>query len=72
MTGQQLEDSQWPVAAGDRSGAVPVLSRVAHDRAHAARALPDPAQGRPVRLLTVTASARPTACRTRPCAASRR
>jgi NAD+ diphosphatase len=55
VTEQQLEDSQWPVAAGDRSGAVPVLSRVAHDRAHAARALPDPAQGRPVRLLTVTA-----------------
>jgi NAD+ diphosphatase len=30
-----------------------VLSRVAHDRAHLARALPDPAQGRPVRVLVV-------------------
>jgi NAD+ diphosphatase len=32
---------------------VPVLSRVAHDRSHLARALPDPAGGRPVRVLTV-------------------
>jgi NAD+ diphosphatase len=32
-----------------------VLSRVAHDRGHALRGLPDPARGRPVRVLTVTA-----------------
>jgi NAD+ diphosphatase len=32
---------------------VPVLSRVAHDRAHLARRLPDPTKGRPVRVLTV-------------------
>jgi NAD+ diphosphatase len=30
-----------------------VLARVAHDRAHLSRALPDPAEGRPVRVLTV-------------------
>ena len=35
------------------SGAVPVLSRSAHDRAHLSRSLPDPAGGRPVRVLTV-------------------
>ena len=33
---------------------VPVLSRVAHDRDHLSRSLPDPARGRPVRVLTVT------------------
>jgi NAD+ diphosphatase len=32
-----------------------VLSRVAHDRAHLARSLPDPTGGRPVRVLTVDA-----------------
>jgi NAD+ diphosphatase len=32
---------------------VPVLSRSAHDRAHAARSLPDPTRGHPVRVLTV-------------------
>jgi NAD+ diphosphatase len=32
---------------------VPLLSRAAHDRDHLARALPDPAQGRPVRVLRV-------------------
>ncbi|HYH26262.1 MAG TPA: NAD(+) diphosphatase [Blastococcus sp.] len=37
--------------AGDR----PVLSRAAHDRAHLLRSLPDPAGGRPVRVLTVDA-----------------
>ncbi|TYP89945.1 NAD(+) diphosphatase [Blastococcus xanthinilyticus] len=31
----------------------PLLSRTAHDRAHLARLLPDPAGGRPVRVLTV-------------------
>ncbi|TFV52331.1 NAD(+) diphosphatase [Blastococcus sp. TF02A-35] len=35
---------------GDRR---PLLSRAAHDRAHLARSLPDPARGRPVRVLTV-------------------
>jgi NAD+ diphosphatase len=35
-------------------GSRPVLARVAHDRAHLSRALPDPAEGRPVRVLTVT------------------
>jgi NAD+ diphosphatase len=35
------------------SGLVPVLARSAHDRAHLARALPDPTGGRPVRVLTV-------------------
>ena len=34
-------------------GSRPVLARVAHDRAHLSRALPDPAEGRPVRVLTV-------------------
>ena len=33
----------------------PVLSRAAHDRAHLSRTLPDPAGGRPVRVLTVDA-----------------
>ena len=50
-----------PPARGDwpedrRAGAttdVPLLSRVAHDRGHLARQLPDPAQGRPVRVLRV-------------------
>jgi NAD+ diphosphatase len=43
----------WPEGTGPSTGDVPVLSRVAHDRAHLARALPDPAGGRPVRVLTV-------------------
>jgi NAD+ diphosphatase len=43
----------WPDGTIPSSGAVPVLSRVAHDRAHLARALPDPTGGRPVRVLTV-------------------
>jgi NAD+ diphosphatase len=44
----------WP--EDRRAGAVtdvPLLSRVAHDRGHLARALADPAQGRPVRVLRV-------------------
>ena len=45
--------SAWPDGASPSSGSVPVLSRVAHDRAHLARALPDPTGGRPVRVLTV-------------------
>ncbi len=43
----------WPDGATPSTGAVPVLSRVAHDRAHLARALSDPTGGRPVRVLTV-------------------
>ncbi len=43
----------WPDGRTPSSGTVPVLSRVAHDRAHLARALPDPTGGRSVRLLTV-------------------
>ena len=36
--------------------AVPVLARIAHDRAHLSRSLPDPAGGRPVRVLRVDAT----------------
>jgi NAD+ diphosphatase len=43
----------WPEDTGPTSGTVPVLSRSAHDRAHQARALADPAGGRPVRVLVV-------------------
>ncbi len=43
----------WPDGATPSTGAVPVLSRVAHDRSHLARSLPDPTGGRPVRVLTV-------------------
>jgi NAD+ diphosphatase len=45
--------SAWPEGTPPSIGDVPVLSRAAHDRAHLARSLPDPAQGRPVRVLTV-------------------
>jgi NAD+ diphosphatase len=51
---RELQESQWPVSAHPSPGPVPVLSRVAHDRNHTARSLPDPAQGRPVRVLTVS------------------
>ncbi len=44
---------QWGDDTRATTGLVPVLSRSAHDRAHLARALPDPAGGRPVRVLTV-------------------
>jgi NAD+ diphosphatase len=47
--------SAWPEGTGPSEGEVPVLSRVAHDRAHLARSLPDPTTGRPVRVLTVDA-----------------
>ena len=47
--------SAWPEGTGSSTGEVPVLSRVAHDRAHLARSLPDPTGGRPVRVLTVDA-----------------
>lgn len=43
----------WPESTPSPDGAVPVLSRSAHDRSHLARLLPDPTGGRPVRLLTV-------------------
>jgi NAD+ diphosphatase len=52
---QELRESQEPVPSRPTGGPVPVLSRAAHDRSHAARSLPDPAQGRAVRVLTVTA-----------------
>ncbi|SOD93544.1 NAD(+) diphosphatase [Blastococcus haudaquaticus] len=47
--------SAWPEDSRPTVGDVPVLSRVAHDRNHLARALPDPCEGRPVRVLTVDA-----------------
>ena len=46
----------WPEGTRPTEGAVPVLSRVAHDRGHLARSLPDPTGGRPVRVLTVDGS----------------
>ena len=55
MSEQELRESQEPVPSRPASGSVPVLSRAAHDRSHSARSLPDPAQGRAVRVLTVTA-----------------
>ncbi|WP_254790637.1 NAD(+) diphosphatase [Blastococcus tunisiensis] len=48
-----MPGSAWPEHSAPSRGDVPVLSRVAHDRAHLARSLPDPAGGRPVRVLTV-------------------
>ena len=45
---------EWP--DDSRAGAVtdvPLLSRTAHDRGHLERLLPDPARGRPVRVLLV-------------------
>jgi NAD+ diphosphatase len=51
----RMQRSAWADGATPSSGTVPVLSRVAHDRAHLARALPDPTGGRPVRVLTVDA-----------------
>jgi NAD+ diphosphatase len=45
--------SAWPEDSRPSVGDVPVLSRVAHDRSHLARSLPDPTGGRPVRVLTV-------------------
>jgi NAD+ diphosphatase len=52
-TERQMSEAAWPAGTRDSDGAVPVLSRVAHDRGHLSRALPDPTGGRPVRLLTV-------------------
>ncbi len=50
-----VSPAAWPEGTPPSTGTVPVLSRTAHDRAHLARSLPDPAQGRPVLLLTVDA-----------------
>ena len=50
-----VPESAWPAGTRATSGAVPVLSRSAHDRSHQARSLPDPAGGRPVQVLTVDA-----------------
>jgi NAD+ diphosphatase len=46
-------EPDWLMDPRTSSGVVPVLARSAHDRAHLARSLPDPAGGRPVRVLTV-------------------
>ena len=51
-----MTEASWPEGTRDSDGAVPVLSRVAHDRAHLSRALSDPTGGRPVRVLTVDGS----------------
>ena len=48
-----MTDPAWPEGAPADIGSVPVLARIAHDRAHLSRALPDPAGGRPVRVLLV-------------------
>jgi NAD+ diphosphatase len=48
-----VTESAWPEHTRATTGNIPVLSRAAHDRAHVARALPDPARGCPVRVLTV-------------------
>jgi len=48
-----VPESAWPEGTPDSTGIVPVLSRIAHDRAHLARGLADPTGGRPVRVLTV-------------------
>jgi NAD+ diphosphatase len=48
-----VTESAWPAGSGPTTGGIPVLSRAAHDRGHRARSLPDPAQGRPVHVLTV-------------------
>jgi NAD+ diphosphatase len=53
--GDRVTEASWPEGTRPSSGAVPVLSRTAHDRAHLARAVPDPTGGRPVLLLTVDA-----------------
>jgi NAD+ diphosphatase len=51
--GDAVARSAWPEGSRRTTGSIPVLSRSAHDRAHRARVLPDPAEGRPVRVLTV-------------------
>ena len=50
----RMSEAAWPVGTRNSDdGVVPVLSRVAHDRAHLSRTLPDPTGGRSVRVLTV-------------------
>ena len=48
-----MTDPAWPEGTPADVGPVPVLARIAHDRAHLSRSLPDPAGGRPVRVLVV-------------------
>ena len=48
-----MNDPDRPGETPAPAGAVPVLSRIGHDRAHLSRSLPDPAGGRPVRVLVV-------------------
>jgi NAD+ diphosphatase len=48
-----VPESAWPEGTPDSTGIVPVLSRIAHDRAHLSRGLADPTGGRPVRVLTI-------------------
>ena len=48
-----MTDPAWPEGTPATTGAVPLLARIAHDRAHLSRALPDPTGGRPVRVLLV-------------------
>jgi NAD+ diphosphatase len=48
-----VTDAAWPDGSPADIGALPVLARIAHDRAHLSRALPDPAGGRAVRVLLV-------------------
>ena len=50
-----VPESAWPEGTPASTGSVPVLSRTAHDRSHLSRGLPDPAAGRPVRVLIVDA-----------------
>lgn len=49
----RMSEAAWPAGTRASEGAVPVLSRVAHDRGHLSRSRPDPTGGRPVRVLTV-------------------
>ena len=51
--GGPVTTAEWPTTTTSAPTAVPLLSRAAHDRGHLARSLADPAQGRPVRVLTV-------------------
>ncbi len=48
-----MTDPAWPEGTPATTGAVPVLARIAHDRAHLSRTLPDPTGGRPVLVLLV-------------------
>ena len=53
MTRGGQERSDRGIKQGFKLRNVPLLSRTAHDRGHLSRALDDPAQGRPVRVLRV-------------------